>query len=173
MCSENKMLHIFYIVLVCLMATLLFCFNVLNYSELLNLQKNLGETKIEKLLTSVNEKYNYSSNLKKIDELLISVVEKCNNSVNVKYGAENFCKQFNVSEDFTLILKNELSKFENKIMNKLSNLEEIVERVYDYAALIENSRINDNYNFYNLVKNQVIEYFEAKINMLMDKKCGT
>lgn len=93
--------------------------------------------------------------------------------MNVKYGAESFCKQFNVSEDFTLILTNELSIFENKIMNKLSNLEEIVERVYDYVALSENSRINDNYNFYNLVKNQVIEYFEAKINMLMDKKCET
>lgn len=40
MCSETKMVHLFYIVLVGLMASLLFTTSILNYSKISNLEKS-------------------------------------------------------------------------------------------------------------------------------------
>lgn len=62
-----------------------------------------------------------------------------------------------------------LKRNSEEVLMKLNNLGDIVERIYDFASLNENTRTNDNYNFYNLVENQVIEYFEAKFNE-MNKK---
>lgn len=165
MCSETKMVHLFYIVLVGLMASLLFTTSILNYSKISNLEKS-------------------------------SVNNKCFDKIeDVKSNAEIFLKK--LYENYELIIKNEFSKIvlrvinsEDKIINviknnqdknckrnngegeeiknKLSNLEEINERIYDYVALNENSRINDNYNFYNLVKNQIIEYVNIKIDEIIN-----
>lgn len=62
-----------------------------------------------------------------------------------------------------------LKRNSEEVLIKLNNLGDIVERIYDFASLNQNTRTNDNYNFYNLVENQVIEYFEAKFNE-MNKK---
>lgn len=140
---------------------------------------------------------------KHIEKMLQSVLETKNKcTVDVTPKIENLVNKIQfelkeLSQNKQLLIKNEVSKIistfktlaqtvvktikntdnrkkqTDEIRNKLENLLEITERIYDYSAMNENSRVNDNYNFYNLVKNEVIIYFVAKINAIIGAKIPT
>lgn len=178
MCSENKKIHIAYIVLVCLMAALLFSITVLNHGKLSNLEKiykNKNEVcssmkfnRIEKLLTNLIENYNCSVDKNFFKEIID------NHKLEIKNELSKISLKVIISNEKIIKLLEDINRNRNgeeetEIFNKLTNLEEIVERIYDYSALNENSRINDNYNFYNVVKSQVMNYFDLKINDIINK----
>lgn len=137
------------------------------------------------------------SNIAKLDDQITIAIN--GNKLNVKNVLEqNKLQQKNLCEVNGLILKNEISKinlllsdFEQKFINtirnkyveetgkkcinadeitiKLDNLLEVIERIYDYAAMNENTRVNDNYNYHSLVRGEVMTYFNTKINDIVDK----
>lgn len=183
MCSEKKFLHVAYILLVTLMASLLFTVSVLNHSKLKNMvdENKIIVNKIDHLINTENE-----------NKVIVNKIEKVN-SEKVSSVCTNLLTKFEIAnQNKQYMLKNEFSKIEEKliqaiksgheignkkknseqqelVINKLDNLLEIMERIYDYVSLNENSRLTDNYNFYNLIKNQVIQYIDVKIEELINK----
>lgn len=159
------------------MASLLFSVSILNYSKLSTLEKKMDENKM--CCLKVDNQKNCSVNVKNEVEVFI---KKLNNFVNnteilIKNEmSKTILAVVNLQDKIVNVIEKK-NKHENKnlkrnsdeVLIKLDNLRDIVERIYDFASLNENTRTNDNYNFYNLVKNQVIEYFEAKFNE-MNKK---
>lgn len=61
------------------------------------------------------------------------------------------------------------TKEEGDVNNKLDDILTIVEKIYDFSAQNENSHLIDNYNYYNIVKNQIISYFDQKMELIMEK----
>lgn len=130
------------------------CSGAINASELKVLLQN--ENKIILVQNNNNVKNLLDTQVMVIKNELLKIlmeIDRCKNKVM------NFMK-----------IQNE--KNSEDLSNQITNLLEIVERIYDFTAANENSRTLDNYNYYNLVKNQVIQYFDSKINKITNQTCG-
>lgn len=133
------------------MAMLLFSISVLNFENISKLEQ---ETKTN------NEKSVKVGEIQKVLEKLYSKQE-----LKIKNEISKIILNQHVSGDKIIRSLKEINRKINTsvvIENKLDNLLEIMERIYDFATINENTRATDNYNFYNLVKNQVMDYCEKK-----------
>lgn len=158
MCGENSKITLFYVIMVCLMAMLLFSISVLNFENI---------SKLEQEIKTNNEKSVKVGEIQNVLEKLYSKQE-----LKIKNEISKIILNQHVSGDKIISSLKEINRKINTsvvIENKLDNMLEIMERIYDFAAINENTRTTDNYNFYNLVKNQVMDYCEKKINYLMEK----
>lgn len=173
-----------------LMACSLFAMCVLNFSNI---------SKLDYQLRTINEnQIDAMENIEKVEDSAWQK-NKCKVCEIEKFFKKFQVEQKKMCDVNLLVLKNEVLKInlsvndlEQKLINaiknkhsvesgkqyidgeeirdKLENLLPIIELVYDYSAMNENSRVNDNYNYYNLVKNEVISYFNSKINLLIAEK---
>lgn len=157
------------------MAASIFTMCAINFKSQSKLESDISAISANKLEVVEMQKVVKSAllkiefGLKKLcddDQIMLkNEISKINLSVNgFEQKVINIIKNYNSSENAKQCI------IGDEINNKMENLLEIVERIYDYSAMNENMRVNDNYNYYNLVRNEVITYFESKINQIISDK---
>lgn len=167
MCVINKILIIIGVAIIFASNLSLIGLNLVNYSKLNEIEKPAQIFELTQKFTNLSE-----SRIKMFKSDIINMFK--DHTMMIKNQILKILIELNTTENkiISQFKSQKTKKINVDTSDKLNDVLTIVEKIYDYSAMNENSRLNDNYNYFNVIKNQIIAYFDSKIESLITKKCN-